>query len=115
MPQNRNKLIDLFIGNIANAIIYETLIEAIKDKSKEIASHYQKEIENAIKISKNYREKINPLNISLPDKDISYIKLKIIKKVNAELRIRISKGYKNIDLTLANKLVEKILKETRII
>ena len=42
MPQNRNKLIDLFIGNISTAITHEILIEAIKDNSKEIADHYQK-------------------------------------------------------------------------
>ena len=57
MGQNRKKLIELFIGNLSNAIIHEILIEAIKDKSKELASYYQKEIENAIEISKKYREK----------------------------------------------------------
>lgn len=72
MPQNRNKLIDLFIGNISIAVIHEILIEAIK--SKEIADYYQKEAENAINISKKYREKINPVNTpSLIDKLVDKI------------------------------------------
>ena len=115
MPQNRNKLIDLFIGNISTAIAHEILIESIKDKSKEIASHYQKEIENAINISKKYREKINPVNVPFPNKDISYIRTKIIHKIKTELIKRISKGYKNINLTLVDKLVDKALKDTEII
>ncbi len=113
MPQNRNKLIDLFIGNISIAITHEVLIEAVK--SKEIADYYQKEIENATNISKKYREKINPLNVPLPNKDILYIRKKIINKVKAELINRISRGYKNIDLTLIEKLVDKTLKNTGVI
>ena len=115
MPQNRKMLIDLFIGNISNAITHEILIEAIKDKNKEIASYYQKEIENAVNISRKYREKINPVNASLPDRDISYIKMKIINRVKAELINRISKGYKNINLSLVNELVDKILKKAGIV
>jgi|SRR3989344_5928993 len=111
MPQNRKKLIELFIGNLSNAIIHEILIEAIKDKSKEIASYYQKEIDNAIEISKKYREKINPKNKPILNKDLSRLKTKILNKVKTELKIRISKGYKNIDLNLANKLVDRILKK----
>ncbi|MEK6823783.1 MAG: hypothetical protein AABY06_01995 [Nanoarchaeota archaeon] len=115
MPQNRNKLIDLFIGNISTAITHEILIEAIKDNSKEIADHYQKEAENAVNISKKYREKINPINAPLPSKDISYIRTKIINKIKIELMNRISKGYKNIDLNLINELVDKTLKNAGII
>ena len=115
MPQNRKKLIELFIGNLSNAIIHEILIEAIKDKSKEIASYYQKEIENAVKISKKYREKINPKNKPILNKDLSRLKTKILNKVKTELKIRISKGYKNIDLTLADELMNKMLKDIGII
>lgn len=111
MPQNRNKLINLFIGNISTAIIHKILIEAIKDKSKEIADHYQKEIENAINISKKYRGKINPIKAHLSDRNISYIKIKIIRKVKTELMNRISRGYKNINLNLVDELVDKILKD----
>ncbi len=115
MPQNKNKLIELFISNLSTAIIHEILIEAIKDKSKEIADHYQKEIENAINISKKYREKINPIKASLSERNISYIKIKIIRKVKAELINRISKGYKNINLNLVNELVDKVLKDAGVI
>ncbi len=115
MPQNRNKLIDLFIGNLSIAITHKILIEAVKDKNKEIADYYQKEIENAINISKKYREKINPINAPLPNKDILYIRTKIINKIKTELMNRISKGYKNINLSLVDKLVDKALKDTEII
>ena len=113
MPQNRNKLIDLFIGNISTAITHEILIEAVK--SKEIADHYQKEVENAVNISKKYREKINPVNAPLPNKDTSYIRTKIINKIKTELMNRISKGYKNIDLSLIDKLVDKVLKNLKVV
>ncbi|MEK6844663.1 MAG: hypothetical protein AABX44_00215 [Nanoarchaeota archaeon] len=114
MPQKRNRLIELFIGNLSNAITHEILVKAIKNKNKEIAFYYQKEIENAINISKKYREKINPINAPISEKDVSYIKTKIIKKVNAELKIRILKGYKNINLALVDELVDKVLKEIKI-
>ena len=109
MPQNRKKLIELLIGTMSNAIIHEVLRMA--SKNKEIASYYKKEIENAINISKKYREKINPTEKSFPDKDIFYIRKKIILRVMTELKIRISKGYKNIDLTLVEELVNKFLKD----
>lgn len=115
MPQNKNKLIELFISNLSTAIIHKILIDAIKDKSKEVANHYQKEIENAINISKKYRKKINPIKSPLSNRDISYIKTKITRKIKTELMNRISKGYKNINLNLIGELVNKMLKETEII
>ena len=51
-----------------------------------------------------YREKINPVNRSLPDKDVDYIKEKIMARVKSELITRISKGYDNIDLELIESL-----------
>jgi len=42
MPQNRNQLIELFIGNITNAIVHRILERAI-DK-EEIADKYRKEL-----------------------------------------------------------------------
>ena len=115
MPQKRNRLIELFIGNLSNAITHEILVKAIKNKNKEIAFYYQKEIENAINISKKYREKINPLNRPLSEKDTEYIRVKIVNKAKAELAIRISKGYKNIDLLLIELLVDKALRSTKIV
>lgn len=112
MAQNRNKFIDLFIGNIANAIVHEILERAV---SKELmASKYRKELITSFQIAKRYREKINPLNRSLPDKDAEYIRSKIINKVRAELMTRISKGYKNIELNLIGELVDRALRDTNI-
>ena len=68
----------------------------------------------SFEIAKRYREKINSTNRLLPDKDAGYIRNKIINKVRAELNIRISKGYKNIDLNLIEKLIDKVLKNTNI-
>jgi len=42
------------------------------------------------------------------------MKNKIINKVKAELNLRISKGYENIDLGLVNDLVIKALKDMAI-
>ncbi len=113
MVQNRNKLIDLFIGNISNAIVHEILSKAIDDEN--IRNHYSKELKNSFDKANEYRSKINPVNNVLPDKDLEYIKNKITRKVNSELGLRISKGYENIDLGLVNIEVEKVLKEMKII
>ena len=40
---------------------------------------------------------------------------RIKNKVKAELLLRISKGYKNIDLSLAEKLIDDTLKDTNVI
>lgn len=113
MPQNRNKLIGLFIGNISNAIVHQILEKAIDDDN--IRNHYDKELKVSLDIAKIYREKINPINNTLPDKDISYIKDKIVKKVKLELQLRVSKGYENIDLNLVEITVEDLLKDIKVI
>jgi len=113
MVQNRKKLIDLFIGNISNSIIHEILEKAIDDE--EISNRYQKELTTSLEIAKKYREKINPLNSSLPDKDVEYLKIKIRSKVKSELVLRISKGYKDIDLDLVDVLIDRFLKSTKVI
>lgn len=112
MVQNRKKLIDLFIGNISNFVIHEILEKAIDNK--EISTRYDKEALNSLDIAKKYREKINPINRTLPDKDIRYIKPRIINRVRSELSLRISKGYKNIDLSLIDDLIDKILRDMNI-
>jgi len=112
MVQNRNKLINLFIGNVSNAVVHEILERAV---SKEVmADRYRKELVTSLEIAKNYREKINPINRSLPDKDVAYIKEKIIARVKAEIMTRISKGYKNIDLNLIDSLTDKALRDSKI-
>ena len=112
MVQNRNKLIDLFIGNIANAIVHEILENALS--SDVVADKYRKELTTSFEIAKKYREKINPINRSLPDRDLEHIKVKIVNRVRVELNIRISKGYKNIDLFLVDELVDKALKDSKV-
>src|SRR3989344_9104166 len=113
MSQNRNKLIILFIGNISNAIVHEILEKAINNK--EITDKYRKEIMNSFDKAKEYREKINPKNTRLPDKDIQNLKRKIVNKVKVELKLRISNGYEGIDLNLVEEMVNKYLKDTNII
>ena len=113
MSQNRNKLIILFIGNIANAIVHKILEKAINNK--EITEKYRKETINSFDKAKEYREKINPKNTRLPDKDVQNVKSKVVNKVKAELKLRISKGYEGIDLSLVEELVDKYLKETSVI
>ena len=105
---NRNKLIDIFVSNLANAIIHQILEKAI-DK-KEISEGYHKEIKNSWEIANKYRQKINPINRSFPDKDFEEIKERVTKKVLSELNLRIQKGYENINLSLVNEFVEKALK-----
>ena len=113
MVQNRNKLIELFIGNISNALVHEILEMAV---SKElVADKYRKELASSFEIANRYREKINPVNRSLPDKDVVYIKDKIVARAKSELMIRISKGYLNIDLELVKLLTDKALKDVKII
>jgi len=109
---NRNKLIEAFISNPANAVVHKILEKAI-DK-EEISQSYNKEIRNSREIARKYREKINPANRSLPENDINEIKRKIINKVNSELKLRISRGYENINLLLVEELVDKSLKEMKI-
>lgn len=113
MPQNRNKLIELFISNITNSIVHE-ILEKATDQD-ELINKYDKELLNSLNIAKRYRDKINPSYSELPYKDIIYIKNKITNKVRNELRLRISKGYTNINLSLIDELISKYLKTTNII
>ena len=110
---NRNKLIDLFIGNMSNCIIHKILEKAIEDEN--IRDHYNKELLESLNIAIRYREKINPNLKPLPEKDINYIRERIIRKVNAELKLRISKGYKNIDLKSVELIVDEMLSQTKVI
>ena len=54
------------------------------------------------------------MNLSLPRKDIEYIKTKINNKVRAELIIRISKWYKGINLDLIYGIIDKHLRKMKI-
>ncbi|MBS3158505.1 hypothetical protein J4206_04425 [Candidatus Woesearchaeota archaeon] len=112
MVQNRNKLLDLFIGNMSNAVVHRILERCIDNP--EIAKRYVKESATSLEIAKRYREKINPTEDCLPVKDIDYIRTKIVNKVNSELMFRISKGYKGIDLGLVSKFADDALKEMKV-
>ncbi|MEK6876715.1 MAG: hypothetical protein AABX63_04840 [Nanoarchaeota archaeon] len=113
MIQNRNKLIDLLIGNLSNAIVHKILEEAIEDEA--VRKHYGRELLNSLEIAKRYREKINPINEPFPERDIVEIKSKIISKVNNELKLRISKGYENINLNAVEKTTNEMLKDSNMI
>lgn len=113
MPQNRKKLIELFIGNVSNAVIHKILEKAIID-NEEIIDKYNKESLLSLKIAASYRQKINPIKTILPEKDKIYIKNKVTSKVKLELNIRIAKGYKNIDLSLIEIFVNETLKDFKI-
>ncbi|MBT5022841.1 hypothetical protein HOK51_03935 [Candidatus Woesearchaeota archaeon] len=108
MTQNRNKLIELFIGNLANSVIHKILETAIDNT--EISNKYEKELKNSFEIAKKYRDKINPLYVPFPDKDVEYIRIKLTNKVNSELLKRISRGYENIDLKLVKEFIDQYLK-----
>lgn len=109
---NRNKLIGVFISNLANAVIHQILEKAIN--KREIADVYNKEVRNSWEIAKKYREKINPVSKTLPDKDIEEINKRIINKVRAELKLRIERGYENINLGLVDEFIEKALREMNV-
>ena len=68
MSQNRNKLLDLFISNLSNAVLHRILEKAIG--LPEIINKYDKEIKNSWEIAKIYREKINPKTPPFPEKDL---------------------------------------------
>ena len=113
MVQNRNRLIKLFIGNLSNSVVHEVLEMAIDDEN--IRKRYDKESETSLKIAIRYRKKINPIEMNLPKKDIAYIRKEVIRKVKSELRLRISKGYTNIDLSRVEELVERFLERSGIV
>ena len=108
--QNRNKLIDSLVGNLSNAVTHAILEKAISKTEKEIAIHYIKELKTSFDAARKYREKINPKLTLLPEKDSTKVKSKIMKNVKSELLLRISKGYKNINLNLIEKEVDFVLR-----
>ncbi len=112
MSQNRNKLIDIFVGNVSNSVIHRILEKAIDEE--DIRKHYDREFLTSLEIAKRYREKINPKS-EFPEKDAEEIKEMVRNKVKKELKKRESKGYKNINFDLIDSVMDEILKETRII
>lgn len=112
MAQNKNKLIKSLIGNLANSIVHRILEKSITNS--EITKKYQKEAFNSLEISKKYREKINPINEKLQEKDIDLIKDKVTSRVKSEISLRISKGYSNLENIDIESEVAKALKDLTI-
>ncbi len=110
MGQNRNKLVDLFIGNLVNAVLHRILEKAIIEDI-EVSSKYKKEIINSWNIAKIYREKINPKRDFLPLREATEIKERLIRRVSSEISARIARGYKNLSLEDVEREAESALKE----
>ena len=106
---NRNKVLSLFVSNLANVIVHKVLERAI-DKP-EVVSVYMKEVKNSLEIAKKYREKINPLDRVLPAEQAENIREAIVAKARAELNSRIKRGYTNINLSLIEGFVDASIKE----
>jgi hypothetical protein len=112
MSQNRNKLLQLLIGNLVNVIVHKVLEEAVKEDI--LRNHYDKESLVSFEVAKKYREKINPVQRELPENDINKIREEVLKRVDKELKLRVSKGYQGINLSLVKEILEKTLKELKI-
>ena len=112
MTQNRNKLIKLLIGNISNAVVHRILEKSITEQY--ISSKYNKELLNSMEIAKSYRKKINPVDKDLSEDIREEIKKSVISKVENEIDLRKSKGYKNLEKIDIEKEVEDTLLEIRI-
>jgi len=111
MSQNRPDLIKRFIGIASNNITHRILLRT--ELEEDLRKYYNKEIERDIDIALKYRNMINPVDNTLPEKDAEEIKDKIVLKVRAELLKRINKGY-NIDISLVEVEVDKFLKEHKV-
>jgi len=112
MGQNRNKILQLMISNLVNAVVHKVLEETVKEEI--LRDHYNQEGLISLDVAKRYREKINPVQRGLPEKDLEKIKEEVLRKAKKELRLRVSKGYQEIDLSLADKVLEEVLLELRI-
>ncbi len=107
--QNKSKLVEIFIGNIANAVVHQVLENAIKEEN--LRAYYGKEMQNSFSLAKRYRKKLNPVDKPLTESD--EIKEKIVKKAVQELSIRIKKGYTGLEVGSAHKIAEKLLKKLK--
>jgi len=112
MSQNRPDLIKRFVGVASNTIVHKILVKT--ELEEEIRQYYTKEIGRDVEIALKYRNKINPIDKTLPQKDIEEIRIKILSKVNSELSKRKEKGY-NIDFSLARGEIDSFLKDSKVI
>ncbi len=112
MSQNRPDIIKRFIGVASNIITHKVLIKA--ELEKDLRNYYTKEIERDIDIALKYRNKINPVNRMLPQRDSKEIKENILLKVKAELQKRVDKGYK-VNLSKIDEEIDNFLKEQNVV
>lgn len=112
MSQNRNKLIQLLVSDLVNLVVHRVMEKSVKEEM--FRKHYDKESMISFEVAKRYREKINPVQKEWPEKDIKEIKEEVLKRALNELELRISKGYRGIDLGLAGDVLDKILRELNI-
>ena len=113
MTQNRNKLLDLLIGNLANAVVHKVLEEAAGEDS--LKKYYYDELSNSIEVARNYRKKINPVSEPLPDKDAAEIRERTISKAEAELKLRVAKGYEKINLGSVGEVTDKLMADLKVV
>lgn len=112
MSKNKPDLIKKFIGVASNVITHKVLIKA--ELEEDLRNYYTKEIERDIDIALEYRNKINPANRLLPQKDSKEIKESIMSKVKAELLKRVDKGYK-VDISKIDEEIDNFLKENNVV
>lgn len=112
MSHNRNQLITLLIGNLTNAVVHQVLEKSVKEEI--IRKYYDKESLHSVEIAKRYREQINPLQRALLDIDAEEIKAEVQKRARNELLLRISKGYRGIELNDVEPVLEKLLQKLNI-
>ena len=112
MTQNRNKLLNHFIGHAVMTVVHRILAQATSDIS--LQEKYDKEIENSLSITLSYREKLNPAH-PFQTRESLDIRDQIIQRVHSELRRRINLGYKNLDVSKVENEVDAFLKEMKII
>ncbi|MBI2558495.1 hypothetical protein HYW20_04185 [Candidatus Woesearchaeota archaeon] len=111
MSQNRPDIIKRFIGVASNIITHKVLIKT--ELEKDLRNYYTKEMERDIDIALKYRNKINPVNRMLPQRDSKEIKENILLKVKAELQKRVDKGYK-VNLSKIDEEIDDFLKEQNV-
>jgi len=112
MTQNRNKLLDLFEGNVANAVLHIILDKCNNDEN--IAKKYVEEWKISLEVARRYRRKINPAHTIFQKSEGEELKRSIISRVRAEVLFRISKGY-TIDSSLIDVSADDVLRELNVL
>ncbi len=109
---NRKRVINKFIGNFSNAVTHSVLENAADDAY--LKERYQRETDSSILEAMKWRITINPDDVSLPDKDIQFIRTQTRNRSMAALRNRLKEGYTNIELSMVEKVMDVQLKQTGI-